>query len=168
MLWIDCLPLVSQEKIDTYFSRPAVIPAPAFHMTLDDALAAQDAMGYQASQSGDEASLHLGNFYAWHANLPGMARPDLPSGITDLGVVYDMDRVRFSLNSRGNVRSPDLVTTTAAPNTRTIAGLDGLSAIQFRPRFIGRRWRSVDELTIDYFYPRDEQSRSSASLSLAR
>ena len=155
---------VAADKIDLFFSRPTVIPTPEFYMTIDEAIAAQDEQGYRAFVSEDGArTVNLGSFHAWHVDFPGVARPTQPDLLSELSQAYHSALLEFSLTSRGDPRSIDPVFADSTSDQKIIDAIKGVRALRFRPQFVDRRWRRLDQVQIEYFYPIETEIQSSPS-----
>lgn len=149
---------ISPDKIDEFFSRPAIVPRPAFYRTLEAAMSAQDSNGYMADSvsAGDNDEVltyELGKFVAWHAYLPGIERPSLPDVASNLDLDFESVRVSFSLNSRGQPRDINVVEPALQETQSAIEAVRSVKALRFRPQFVDRRWQSLDKVSLTYHYP---------------
>lgn len=150
---------ISEAKIEEFFNRPTVIPTPVFHRTINSALAAQDENGFVVEsridgEGNQEFSYDMGDYYAWHPNLPGIERPPIPSTAQNFELEQNSIRLSFALNSRGqprNINVVELLDDHLRVGTDAIRGVQGL---RFRPQFVDRRWQSIDTVEMTYHYPR--------------
>jgi len=145
----------SEQEIADFFSRPVVLPITEYFLTMDEALAAQDAAGYRYTRGteDDDPVVHLGNFIAWDESLLNAAKPAPPEILADLEEELHRVDIRFTIYSRGETRTPDVES--SEPDTRQpkVDGSDALKMMIFRPRFRGNRWRTLRGATISYWYP---------------
>lgn len=143
--------------IAEFFSRPASIPAPEFHRTLESALAAQEERGFLKTsvdaETAADLSYDLGEYYAWHAYFPGIESPALPASLDSLPLERETVQLSFSLNSRGQPRDIEILDSTGDNVQVGLDAVRGIQGIRFRPQFIDRRWREVESLSMTYHYP---------------
>ena len=150
---------IEQSQVDALFERPAVLPLPQFHFSLDQMLAAQTASGYTvlSSHADDEvrnSRIHLGDFSAWGRTKT--RRPPVPQFASNIDTESNDEnhsvQVRFNINSIGysdNIRAeaaqPD------SSETKAIAR-GAVKTMQFRPVFTNGRWRRIRDVTLRYIY----------------
>ena len=136
-------------------SRPVVLPVAQFHLSLDAALEAQSGYGYTVvpGEGDNDAVVHMGDFIAWNESLPFARRPQLPEQASGLNTELSVADVRFTINSRGKTRNPRVQA--ADPDTARVSRdtQEAIKKMQFRPKFVQRRWRRIENVTMRYLYP---------------
>ena len=140
---------VDEEKINTFFSRPAMIPVNKFFHRLDDALAYQQENSNQIEQFVD-GQIHLGVFTAWSEALDSTPKPVSLAPRWQLDIAHSQAELSFSVNSRGNVSSVRVIEST--PDERDVQrrARRALRDIQFRPAVINGRGKRVKDVHIIY------------------
>jgi hypothetical protein len=145
---------IEEEKIADFFMRPVTVPVSKFFPTMDEAIAHETANGYRFNVSADgEESLHLGNFYAWNESVGSAARPPIPDQASSVPIALNETELTLTLSSRGYTRNPKPIS--ARPDTVRLRrdARDSLKAMQFRPRFVDGRWKSIKGVTMTYLVP---------------
>ena len=145
----------SQQEIADFFSRPIVLPVTEYYFTMEDAIAAQDAAGYRyiRGEEDNDPVVHLGNFIAWNESLLNAAKPAPPEVLLDLKIELHRADLRFTIQSRGETRTPDAESSVPDTVQAKVDAQDALKMMIFRPRFRGNRWRRIEDVTITYWYP---------------
>ena len=150
---------IEQNQVDALFGRPAVLPMPQFHFSLEQMLAAQTADGYTvlSSNATDQVRnnrVHLGDFSAW--GRTETYRPPIPQFASTMNTEINTEnhsvQVRFNINSIGY--SENVRTESAQPDTREAKAIarDAVKIMQFRPVFVNGRWRRIRDVTLRYNY----------------
>ena len=145
---------IEQERIDAFFLRPVVLPVSEFYFSLADAIAAQDADGYKISFDEDkQEAVHMGTYVAWSESVPYAEQPELPKLAASLATELRSVDVKFTIWQRGNTRTPSAQRSN--PDTVRIRrdAQDAIKNMQFRPRFVDRRWKRLRGVTMNYQYP---------------
>jgi hypothetical protein len=146
---------ISEERVEAFFARPVVLPETQFYTSLDQALASQIEYGYTVSPGAEDGDtvVHMGDFIAWNESLPFARRPELPEQASSINTELRAVELRFTINSRGKTRNPK--TLAAEPDTATVKrdAQDAVREMQFRPKFVQRRWRRIEDVTMRYLYP---------------
>jgi len=145
----------SEQEITDFFARPVPLPITEYYQSMDAAIAAQDAVGYRYERGVDGADpvVYLGNYVAWNESLLNAAMPENPNALADTELELHRADLRFSIRTRGDVRTPDVESTVPEIRQARVDGADALEMMIFRPRFRGERWRTLREVTISYWYP---------------
>ncbi len=145
---------IEQERIDAFFLRPVVLPVSEFYFSLADAVAAQNADGYKISFDEDkQEAVHMGTYVAWSESVPYAEQPELPKLAASLATELRSVDVKFTIWQRGNTRTPSAQRSN--PDTVRIRrdAQDAIRNMQFRPRFVDRRWKRLRDVTMNYQYP---------------
>lgn len=149
---------IEEERIETFFARPVVLPVPEFHLSLEMALAKQSANGYSLNSNaengeGTGSTVHLGDFIAWDELTPFTRRPPLPELASALDTEFNTAQVRFTIDSIG--KSKKRRAEYAEPDIEEVQRVakNAIEHLQFRPAFVNRRWRQTRNVTLRYLYP---------------
>ncbi len=146
---------IDEERIEAFFARPVVLPELQFHQSLDVALAQQSGYGYTVvpAEGDNDVVVHMGDFIAWSESLPFARRPLIPEQASTVSTELDVVELRFTINSRGTTRNPRAQT--ADPDTARLKrdAQDAVKKMQFRPKFVQRRWRRIENVTMRYIVP---------------
>jgi hypothetical protein len=146
---------INEAQIEDFFSRPVVIPVEHYHHSLEQALAEQTGYGYtvQAGIEGADDSVHLGDFIALNESVPFARRPVLPALAAAASTELATTQLLFSINSRGT--SSNAKAQESDPDTVRVRrdAIDAIESMHFRPKFVQRRWRRIEDVTINYLYP---------------
>ncbi|NKB33156.1 MAG: hypothetical protein GKR91_08665 [Pseudomonadales bacterium] len=145
----------SEQQISDFFSRPIVLPVTEYYFSMDAALAAQDAAGYRYTrgEDGEDPVAYLGNFVAWNESLLNAAKPAPPEVLSDFEIELHRANMRFTIQSRGETRTPDAESSEPDTVQARVDAQDALEMMVFRPRFRGNRWRRIRDVTMTYWYP---------------
>lgn len=146
---------ISNEKIEQYFNRPAVIPLPEIFLRLDAALAyQQQRMEGINIDSADQP--HLGQFIAWQQGLPNVPKPVSVAEFLNVEPVYSYVDATLSVSSSGNVSSVDVIT--AYPDERSIEreAVRAIREIRVRPAIVEGRARRSRDVHIRYLFLAEE------------
>lgn len=146
---------IDREKVEAFFARPQVLPAPEFYFSMDEALAAQDAYGYTVEPGGEDSDdvIHMGDFVAWNESLPYAGRPEIPELASSVSrELYAVD-VTFSIDSVGNVRTARAQQAEPDEVRIRVNAQNAIEAMQFRPKFGNGRGYRARDVTMRYLYP---------------
>lgn len=141
---------ISQERIDSLFARPLAIPHEHFHGRFADLELYQQRVLITNRPPPAEAGLYLGEFTAWHEDLPSTRQPDAIASFAAVFEPTSRVELSFRINSTGRVSSVDVIS--AEPDERGVRreALRALREVRFRPLLIDGRTESLDDATIVY------------------
>lgn len=142
---------ISNEKIELYFNRPALIPLPEIFLRLDDALAyQQQRMAGITISSADQ--LHLGQFIAWQHGLPNVPKPVAVAEFLNVEPVYSYVDATLSVSSSGNISSVKVIA--AYPDERNVEreAVRAIRKIKVRPAIVEGRARRTRDVHIRYLF----------------
>lgn len=145
----------SEQEIADFFSRPVALPITEYYQSMDEAIAAQDAAGYrfQRGEDGEDPVVYVGNYTAWNESLLNVPMPANPAVLANTELELHRTNLRFTVRTRGDVRTPDVESSEPDTVQARVDGADALEMMIFRPRFRGTRWRTLRDVTISYWYP---------------
>ena len=100
---------IDDEKVIDFFTRPAVLPVSEYYTSIDEAINAQKATGYEVlnGEEGSDPKVYLGNYTAWNESVPYTAMPALPEILSDIELELTKVEMEFRISSRGKTRGPD-------------------------------------------------------------
>ena len=82
--------------------------------------------------------------------------PTLPDLLSDIELDLTQVEMRFRISSRGKTRGPDAESSDPDTVRARRTAEDALKEMVFRPRFVGSRWRPLENLTMTYWYPTEK------------
>ena len=149
---------VEEQKIKDFFARPVVLPVTEYYSSIDEANYAQEAEGYKFIRgvSDEDPQVYLGNYPAWNESVPYTPMPTLPDLLSDIELDLTQVEMRFRISSRGKTRGPDAESSDPDTVRARRTAEDALKEMVFRPRFVGSRWRPLENLTMTYWYPTEK------------
>ena len=149
---------IDDEKVIDFFTRPAVLPVSEYYTSIDEAINAQKATGYEVlnGEEGSDPKIYLGNYTAWNESVPYTAMPALPEILSDIELELIKVEMQFRISSRGKTRGPDAESSEPDSVRARRDAEDALKEMVFRPRFVGNRWRPLRNLTMTYWYPTEK------------
>ena len=141
---------ISQDRIDRLFARPLAIPHERFFASFDALEDYQRQVLTTNDPPPSDAGVFLGEFTAWHEDLPSTRQPE---AFADLGPLPEPDsrvKLAFRINSRGQVSSVDIIS--AEPDERHARreAWRALREVRFRPWIVDGRAESLEDATIVY------------------
>lgn len=141
---------ISQERIDSLFARPLAIPHEHFYVRFADLELYQQRVLATNRPPPAEAGLYLGEFMAWHEDLPSTRQPDAIESLSAVPEPNSRVELSFRINSRGQVSSVDVIS--AEPDERGVRreAWRALREVHFRPLLIDGRTESLDDASIVY------------------
>ena len=101
---------IPEERIETFFGRPQLIPANRFHLTLDEAIENQEAELAARTQADDPA--RQAPYFAWDASVLTVRAPLPIESLNAARETYEPFDLRFRLSARGDVRAVNVVSAT--------------------------------------------------------
>ena len=140
---------ISQQKIDTYFERPVVIPVEKLFGSIDEAIAYQEGNAKQF-QNPAEDEIHLGLFTAWSEALGSTAKPFGDNPLLNIEIVSDEVDLSFSVSSRGDVSSVKILDSSTGRRSVERKARKAARDIQFRPAIVDGKGIRVRNARIRY------------------
>lgn len=99
---------VPEDRISLYFSRPQMIPASHFHLTLEEAIAGQEADLAAWRPEGKDVT-HVATYTAWNDTTPVLAAPISDHVFWDSESSYYEAILRFNISESGSVSAVDIL-----------------------------------------------------------
>ena len=140
---------IPDEKIEQFFNQPAIIPYPELFLTLDAALAFQQA-SMQGIDNYESGQVHLGLLTAWQKGVPNVPEPDATAAFLNVDLVYHYADATLSISSSGKVSSVEVIAAYPAESSAERESWRALREIQVRPAIVNGRAKRTRDIHIRY------------------
>ena len=140
---------VSQQEIDTFFSKPVVIPAPRFFSRLNEAI---DALGL-SQPTTDPGIVHIGNFEGFSEDLPSIEKPGFAGQGWEIELPAGRVELEFHVGRSGRVYSVDALA--SEPDSRRLRrrAVRAFREVKIRPAVIEGKSQLSKDVRATYYHP---------------
>ncbi|NKB33800.1 MAG: hypothetical protein GKR91_11945 [Pseudomonadales bacterium] len=146
---------IPQTEIESFFRIPMPLPIPEFYSSFADLVAYQQSIIDEVENVSADV-LHLGTFRAYHENARAVLKPISADPLLRIGLPQIQVDLSFSISSRGNASSVDILSSTPEDTRVTREGSRAIREIKFRPSYEGDRARRVRDVQIRYLFAQQQ------------